>query len=100
MDKKPFKSSQKTGGNKKSGMKNLGFIVILLIFGLVIFGAVGQQDPKLKNTPFSEVITRANKGEIKTIVIKGNALEVTPKGEDKATEKSTKKLVAVSTSRV
>ena len=90
MDKKPFKSSHKTGGNKKSGMKNLGFIVILLIFGLVIFGAVGQQDPKLKNTPFSEVITRANKGEIKTIVIKGNALEVTPKGEDKATEKSNK----------
>ena len=90
MDKKSFKSSQKPGGAKRSGMKNAGFIALLILFGLVIFTAVGQQDPKLKNVPFSEVITRANSGEIKQITIKGTSLEVVPKGEDKATEKSNK----------
>ncbi|MEI6480814.1 MAG: ATP-dependent zinc metalloprotease FtsH [Candidatus Saccharibacteria bacterium] len=89
MDNKPFKSSQKPGGNKRAGMKNAGFIALLVLFGLVIFASVRQPD-SLKSVPFSDVITRANKGEIKKITIKGNNLTVTPKDADKPTEKSYK----------
>jgi len=89
MDNKPFKSSQKPGGNKRAGMKNAGFIAILVLFGLIIFASVRQPDT-LKNVAFSDVITRANKGEIKKITIKGNNLTVTPKDSDKPTEKSYK----------
>ncbi len=70
-------------------MKNAGFIAILILFGLVIYASTNQSSP-LKEVAFSEVISRANKGEIKKIEIKGNNLEVTKKGEDKPTEKSYK----------
>jgi cell division protease FtsH len=89
MDKKSFKSNKNLGGAKRSGMKNAGFIIILLLFGLIVFSFVGQND-KLTNVPVSEVISRANKGEIEKIVIKDNSLEVTNKGEKTATQKSSK----------
>src|SRR5690606_23611325 len=43
---------------------------------------------ELKDVPISEVITRANKGEISRIEGSGNNLEITPKGSDEPTEKS------------
>lgn len=48
---------------------------------------------ELKDVPISEVIERANKGEIAKIEIQGNDLQVTTKAQedkDKPTEKSTK----------
>lgn len=90
MDKKSFKSSAKKGGsNKRQNFKNAGFLAILILLGLVIYSALNQPT-KLKEVPFSDVITRANKGEIKKIEISGNSLEVTPKDQEKATEKSRK----------
>jgi len=89
MDKKSLKSSKNMGGNKGSGLKNAGFIALLLLFGLIIFSAVSKP-AELKSVAFSDVINRANKGEIKEISIKGNALEITKKDEDKASEKSNK----------
>ena len=77
------------GGNKGSGLKNAGFIALLLLFGLIIFSAVSKP-ADLKSVAFSDVINRANKGEIKEISIKGNALQITKKDEDKASEKSNK----------
>lgn len=89
MDKKPFSVKQSPGGNGRRGFKNLGFIAIIILVGLVIFAAMGQPS-SLKETSFSEVIKRANAGEIKQIIIKGNALEITKKNEDKPSEKSNK----------
>ena len=77
------------GGSKGSGLKNAGFIALLLLFGLIIFSAVSKPTD-LKSVAFSDVINRANKGEIKEINIKGNALQITKKDEDKASEKSNK----------
>lgn len=90
MDKKSFKSKQFSNKNNKKGAKNAGFIALLVLIGLVIFAFSGQPSANLKEVSFSDVVARANKGEVKQIVIKGNTLEVTPKDSDKATEKSNK----------
>jgi len=77
------------GGSKGSGLKNAGFIALILLFGLIIFSAISKP-AELKSVAFSDVINRANKGEIKEINIKNNGLEITKKDEDKASEKSNK----------
>lgn len=65
------------------------FWAILLIGVLTIIAIMSPQDG-LKSVPFSDVINRANKGEIAKVEIQGNELKVTPKGQEKATEKSVK----------
>ncbi len=87
MDKKPFTKNQ--GGNGRKSFKNFGFVALIILIGLVIFAALGQPTT-LKDVAFSDVISRANAGEIKEIEIKGNDLTVIKKGEDKPTEKSHK----------
>jgi cell division protease FtsH len=87
MDKKPFNSNQ--GGKGRRSFKNFGFVALIILIGLVIFAALGQPST-LKDVAFSDVISRANAGEIKQIDIQGNDLTIVKKGDDKATEKSHK----------
>ncbi len=89
MDNKPFKKNQVPGGTGRKGFKNVGFVALLILIAMIAFAAIGQPD-SLKTVSFSDVINRANSGQIKQIVIKGNNLEVTKKGEDKPSEKSSK----------
>ncbi len=90
MDKKTFK---KRGGskdyNRNRGFKNVGFIVLILLLGLIVYASFNQPS-KLKKVPLSEVVTQANKGEIEHITIIGNDLEVTKKGDKQATIESRK----------
>lgn len=87
--KKPFRSN-KTGNNqKRRGMKNAGFIALLILFGMIIFASYGNQ-PKLEEVPLSTVVQQANNGEYSKIVVKGSTLEITKKGEEKVTLKSYK----------
>lgn len=91
MDKKSFKKIN-PGGNKngpKRNMKNAGFIALLVLFGLILFSATNKPTT-LKDVPFSEVVKRANNGEIKKIEIAGAELKVTKQNEDKPSEKSRK----------
>lgn len=82
-------------GNKngKKGVKNavrIGlFWAILCFVGLVIYAALSPTT-NLKEVAVSDVIRRANAGEIAKIEIQGNDILVTPRGEDKATERSVK----------
>ena len=90
MDKKPFKIRQSGGGNKrKKNFRGVGFVALLLLFGLIIFSATNQPSP-LKDVAFSDVVRRANSGEIKKLEIAGDEITVTKKSEDKASEKSRK----------
>lgn len=89
MDKKPFRKNQVPGGPGRRGFKNVGFIALLILIAMIAFAALGQPD-NLKSVPFSDVISRANSGEIKRIEINGSNLEITKKGEDKPSEKSSK----------
>lgn len=93
MDKKQFKLNKKPDDKKgkpgKKGMKNIGFVVILLLFGFVIFASTGSS-PDLKTVPLSDVVKRANNGEIKKLEIQGAEIKVTKQNEDKPSEKTRK----------
>jgi cell division protease FtsH len=65
------------------------FWVVIVIGALFVYALTGPHE-NLKETPISDVIGRANAGEITKIVVEGNQLTVTPKGSDKPTEKSIK----------
>lgn len=78
MDKKSFKPKLKPavdGKNRKS-FKNVGFITLLVLIGLIVVASMGKTAP-LKSVAFSDVIRRANAGQIQQITIQGNDLQVT-----------------------
>lgn len=95
MDKKSFNLKQKKQGkNNKPNpsrkyVKNIGFIAILVLFGMIIFASTKQSD-KLTEVPLSSVTTRANNGELKKLEITGSDIKVTKKDEEKPTEKTRK----------
>lgn len=89
MDNKKFRLSP--GGSRTPGsrFKNIGFIFLLALAGFMIFSAFNRPTD-LKEVPFSQVVSEANSGKIKQIVVSGNKLEITPAGQSKPTEKSFK----------
>lgn len=86
MDKKPLKPNMQ-GGKRK--YRTPVFFIILALFGFAMFSGLGSTE-NLKEVPLSDVINRANKGEIKTIDVVCNDLKITKKDDSKPTEKSTK----------
>ncbi len=90
MDKKSFRITNKgPGKNRNQNVRNAGFIALLILFGLIIFTSMNQPE-KLKEVAFSDVISRANDGQLKQIAISGDALAITKNDEDKPSEKSRK----------
>jgi cell division protease FtsH len=89
MDKKPFRMKKPNPGPQRKNMKNVGFTALLILFGLIIFASYGNQS-KLQEVPLSQVVDQANKGDYDKITVKGSTLEITKKGEDKASLKSYK----------
>src|SRR5690606_27158317 len=87
--KKPFKMNQPGGPKPKRSFKNAGLFALLVLFGLVIYSAFSQPS-SLEEVPFSQVIQEANEGAIERIEITGNELEITPEGEEEATQLSRK----------
>ncbi len=65
------------------------FWAILIFLGLVVYAALSP-DAGLKEVALSDVVNRANKGEVSQLKIQGNDITVTPKGKDKPTQRSTK----------
>lgn len=63
---------------------------IVVVLGVLLAINYASNQPKLTETPISDVIAQANKGEISKIVVEGNALTVTPKGSDAPTQTSIK----------
>ena len=86
MDKKALKPNLQGG---KRNYRTAIFFVLVALFGLIIFNSLGSKQD-LKDVAFSQVISRANAGEVKKIQVKGDELTVTKKGEDKPSEKSRK----------
>lgn len=84
-NKKTFRSNNNKGGRR--GFRNVGFVALLILFGLIIFAAYSQP-ATLKTIPLSEAVSQANHGDYKKIEVEGNQLTITKKGEDHATLKS------------
>ncbi len=75
--KKPISQYLRTGA----------FVAIIVFFGLT-FSAILSPSTNLESKPISEIIARANKGEISKIAGSGNELSVTVKGKGDPTEKT------------
>jgi cell division protease FtsH len=90
MDKKQFRLGGGRGGdNRRNRFKNAGFIALLVLFALVFFAAFSTPT-HLNDISFSKVVSDANNGKLSKIVVNGEELQVTPKGESKATERAFK----------
>ena len=70
-------------------MKNIGFIALLILFGLIVFTAYSQPST-LKEISITQAVQAANAGDYSKMVISGNGNEVdiTKKGDNHATLKS------------
>ncbi len=86
MDKKPKLPKKQA---KSGGMKNVGFIAILLVIGLTI-AAYFANPSTLTEIPISEARQRTNNNEITEIVQKGNDLVITEKDKSEPTLQSVK----------
>lgn len=83
---RPKPTNRKPGGNRR-GAKNAGFLALLILFALVVFAAYSQ--PKsIKEIPLTQAISDANNGKYAKIVVNGNQLDITKKGDQAATLKS------------
>ncbi|MDO4872002.1 MAG: ATP-dependent zinc metalloprotease FtsH [bacterium] len=73
--------------------KLAGNIVFWIIFGvlaILMVYSTGLLNRRLEKVEISNVISRANNGEIKKLEIQGNNVRVTPKNEERPTQESTK----------
>lgn len=91
MEKKSFKKPNLNANkNNNSKLKSLVFGLILIGFGALMLSSLNSSD-KLKRVDFSDVIKRANSGEIAKIEVIGDEeLKVTKKGESKPSETAIK----------
>ena len=84
---------KKPNNNNKTGPKQIArfglFWAILIFLGLIIYASLSP-NAGLKEVALTDVVRRANAGDIAKLEIQGNDLKVTPKGEGKPTERSTK----------
>lgn len=82
------KGKKPAGKGKISNSIRIGLFWVVIIVGIMLFWAVGTPHQNLKEVPISDVIARANKGEITRIEGQGGDLKITTKGSDKPTERS------------
>lgn len=90
MKNNAFKPPKKPNSNRK-GFRTFGFIALITLFALVILASYNQPS-SLKEIPFSEVVSKANEGQLSEIVVSGNGNEmtITEKGKKDPTLKSFK----------
>lgn len=86
MDKNKLKPG---GPGNKRGVRTLIFVMIIGAFVWLGLASYGETE-NLREVPFSEVIQRANNGEISKIESTGDVLKITKKGETEPTEQSRK----------
>lgn len=83
-------TKQQPPKKKASNFIRLGLFWAILIFAVLSAIAIFSPHDNLKEVDISNVLNRANAGEIKKIEVQGNDLKITPKDQDKPTEKSVK----------
>ncbi|HET8884204.1 MAG TPA: AAA family ATPase, partial [Candidatus Saccharimonadales bacterium] len=83
-------TKQQPPKKKMSNFIRLSLFWAILVFSVLAVIAVTSPDKELETVPISDVIKRANAGEISKIEVQGNELTITPEGADEPTEKSVK----------
>jgi cell division protease FtsH len=88
MDNKPLRSNHTKGTpNKNRGMKNAGFIAIIVILGLIIFAATNQPST-LQEISLTTAVQQSNDGQYSSVTLNGNEVDIKKKGDSKATLKT------------
>ncbi len=81
-------SKQQPPKRKLSNALRLTLFWAILVFVVLAVIAITSPQSNLKDVPISDVIDRANHGDITKIEGVGGDLKITPKGQDHPTEKS------------
>ena len=87
MNKKPTRPTHKPGSQNRRGMKNAGFIALLVLLALVVFAATAKPT-NLKEIPITDAISSANNREYEKFSISGNQIDITKKGDKTASLKA------------
>jgi cell division protease FtsH len=87
MDKNRLKPNRQKPNSSRYGMRNAGFIALIVLLLLVIFSAYNQP-ATLKSIPITQAIYNANKSEYSTFNVNGNEVQITVKGQSKPTLKT------------
>ncbi len=88
MDNKPFRPQAGKDSNRR-GFKNFGFVALLVLLVLIIVAAYGQSST-LQQIPITQAVSNANAGKYSSMFVNGNEVDITPKGQSKATIKTYK----------
>lgn len=83
-------TKQQPPKKKMNNIVRLSLFWAIMAIGVLTIIAITSPHDSLKSVSFSDVINRANAGEIAKLEIQDNDIKVTPKGSDKPTEKSVK----------
>jgi cell division protease FtsH len=88
-NKKSFRSSSNRGGSGRRGYRNIGFVVIVILFLFIVLTALDQQSP-LTTIPISQAIADQNRGEYSKLEVNNNEIDITKVGSSTATLKTFK----------
>jgi cell division protease FtsH len=87
MDKKPLRPNRKPTASKNKGMKNIGFVSIIILFLLIAY-AFSNQPSNLKSIDSTQAFKDANAGQYSKVVKTGNQLTITEQGHKTPTLKT------------
>lgn len=88
MDKKPFRTTQrKNSNNKNRGFRSVGFAALLILLFVIIIAGLNQPS-NLTEVPITQVVKESNEGKYNKLVVSGDEVKVTKKGEDQASLKA------------
>jgi len=80
--------NQKPSKKKISNAVRLTLFWVILVVFVLAFTAIISPPSNLKSVPISDVIKSANDGKVEKLLIQGDDVTVTRKGDDKPSEKS------------
>ena len=83
MDKKPMQSGGKKPSNR-FGMRNAGFIALIILFALILYSAFNRPS-NLKTIPITTAVKNANEGKYSKFNVSGNEVQITLKGQNSPT---------------
>ena len=88
----PRKNMGRSNGNRSNTTRSIIFTLLMIFLAMYFVMNMRSGESATTEVPLSEVIQRANdpEGDIAKITVLGEELEITLKGEDKATQTSRK----------
>jgi cell division protease FtsH len=87
MDKKSTPKATKPSNDRSRAIKNIVFVSLLVLVGLVIVAA-SNQSTSLKEIPLTQAVQNANAGDYSKITVSGNEIDIIKRGDTAATLKA------------